>query len=186
MSKRVGIKDRIKEVRTILVSDLRANPKNWRTHPEGQRSALKTSLAEIGNATIPLAYETPEGLTLIDGHLRAELMPGEKIKVAVLDVTEQEADILLASIDPLAALAGTNAGKLDDLLKDNGSKLLEQLHGGEDERPHLSAIPIETPPQYVFYLLRVEINAAHKVESLIEKAGEIPEVKVFSCVSDQD
>jgi hypothetical protein len=44
-------------------------------------------------------------LKLIDGHLRRDLDPDMEVDVEILDVTEEEARVLLLSIDPLAALA---------------------------------------------------------------------------------
>ncbi len=54
-------------------------------------------LAEIGFAGAVLAREMPDGLMLVDGHLRAETAaPDQEIPVFVLDVTETKADKLLA------------------------------------------------------------------------------------------
>jgi hypothetical protein len=66
-----------------------------------------------------LARETPEGgLMLIDGHLRAETLQNTEVPVLVLDVDEAEADKLLASIDPLGAMAEADADKLRELLEE--------------------------------------------------------------------
>ena len=110
------IRDRIVELRRVPASELRPNPKNWRTHPKAQQEALRGILAEVGYADALLARETDEGLQIIDGHLRAEVTPNQEVPVLVLDVTEEEADKLLATIDPLAALAGKDENLLRDLL----------------------------------------------------------------------
>lgn len=44
------IRDRVKEFRRIPANELIPNPKNWRTHPEDQRKALRGVLAEVGFA----------------------------------------------------------------------------------------------------------------------------------------
>jgi len=44
-------------------------------------------------------------LMLIHGHLRAETTKNAMVPVLVLDVTEAEADKLLLTLDPLAAMA---------------------------------------------------------------------------------
>jgi hypothetical protein len=55
-----------------------------------------------------LAYELPDGrLKLKGGHLRRDLDPDMEVEVEILDVTDEEANVLLLSIDPLAALART-------------------------------------------------------------------------------
>jgi ParB-like chromosome segregation protein Spo0J len=113
------IRDRIKELRRVPAGQLLPNPRNWRTHPPKQQDALKAVLAEVGYADALLARETAEGgLMLIDGHLRAETTPDQEVPVLVLDVTESEAAKLPATLDPLAALAGTDAARLQDLLRD--------------------------------------------------------------------
>jgi ParB-like chromosome segregation protein Spo0J len=111
------IRDRIKELRRVPAKLLRPNPKNWRTHNVRQRNVLQGILAEIGYADALLVRELSDGsLQLIDGHLRAETTPNQEVPVLVLDLNEAEADKLLATLDPLAALAGTDQATLDDLL----------------------------------------------------------------------
>lgn len=126
----MNIRNRIIEYRTVAASELRPNPKNWRTHPKAQREALRGILAEVGIADAVLARKLPDGsLMLIDGHLRAETMPAQKIPVLVLDVDEAEADKLLATLDPLAAMADSDAAQLDALLRtvQTGNESLQQM-----------------------------------------------------------
>jgi len=73
--KQQEIRNRVKELRMVKASELLANPKNWRKHPDSQRRNLQAVVKEIGFADALLARETPEGLMLIDGHLRSELDP---------------------------------------------------------------------------------------------------------------
>ena len=110
------IRDRIKELRRVPASELLPNPKNWRTHPVAQQDALRGVLAEVGYADALLARETPEGLMLVDGHLRAETTPDADVPVLVLDIDEAEADLMLATLDPLAAMAGRDEERLTELL----------------------------------------------------------------------
>ncbi len=116
------LKDRIKELRRVKPSELVPNPKNWRTHPEAQKNALKGVLAEVGIADAVLAREMPDGaLMLIDGHLRAETTSAsgdQEIPVLVLDVTEHEADKILLTLDPMAAMAGADSQLLDNIMRD--------------------------------------------------------------------
>jgi ParB-like chromosome segregation protein Spo0J len=101
------IRDRIKELRRVKANELRPNPRNWRTHPAAQQEALRGVLAEVGYADALLARELEDGtLELVDGHLRAETTPEALVPVLVLDVTQEEADKILLTLDPLAGLAG--------------------------------------------------------------------------------
>lgn len=110
------IKNRIKELRQVPADQLMPNPKNWRLHPEHQQNALREVLAEIGIADACLARELEDGsLMLIDGHLRAETLSSSEVSVLVLDVTEEEADKILLTRDPLAAMAGSDAEKFAQL-----------------------------------------------------------------------
>ncbi len=111
------IRDRILDLRRVPARDLRPDPRNWRTHPKAQKEALQGLLSEIGYADALLARETPEGLVLIDGHLRAETTPDSEVPVLVLDVDEKEAGKLLASLDPLSAMAGADDQRLAEILR---------------------------------------------------------------------
>lgn len=147
------VKDRIKDFRRVPARELLPHPKNWRTHPPAQQDALRGILAEVGIADAAIAYETRDGLRLIDGHLRAEALPDTPIPVLVLDVTDGEADKLLLSLDPLAAMAGADAERLDALLAevDTDSDALraafESLAGGHGEAPAEEGAPAPAPDE---------------------------------------
>jgi hypothetical protein len=65
-----------------------------------------------------LVRELPDGRhMIIDGHLRAETTPDVMVPVIVLDVTEEEADKLLLTLDPLAAMAESDTEKIENLLR---------------------------------------------------------------------
>lgn len=136
------IRNRIRELRHVRAADLRPNPNNWRTHSIEQRNALRGVLAEIGYADALIARETEDGgLELIDGHLRAETTPDQIVPVLVLDVTAEEADQLLATLDPLAGMAGKNDAALGKLLEqvdfrsDAVKDMLRGLVTSADEDP---------------------------------------------------
>jgi hypothetical protein len=140
------IRDRIKELRRVRAKVLRPNPRNWRTHSAAQRDALRGVLAEIGYADALLARECQDGgLVLLDGHLRAETTPDSEVPVLVLDLDEAEADKLLATLDPLAAMAGADKEQLDSLLRevqtDNDAvqRLLDELSADTLEK-HIEAL----------------------------------------------
>jgi hypothetical protein len=114
----VFIKDRIRELRRVPASQLAPNPKNWRTHSDAQRNAIKGILAEVGYAGAILARELPDGsLQLIDGHARTEVSGNSLVPVLILDVTEDEANKILATFDPLGAMAGQDEQAFMDLMQ---------------------------------------------------------------------
>ena len=158
------IRDRIRELRRVPASELRPNPKNWRTHPEAQANALKGLLAEVGIADAVLVRELEDGsLMLLDGHLRAETLGDELVPCLVLDVDEAEGDKVLATLDPLAAMAEADKVKLDAILReiDTGSAEVQEMLAAladdaglyqdeakeivEDEIPEPPADPITKP-----------------------------------------
>lgn len=111
------IRDRIRELRRVPANQLRPNPRNWRTHPKAQMDAIRGILAEVGYAGASIARELADGtLELIDGHARAEVSGDAVVPVLVLDVTEEEANKLLATFDPIGAMAGLDPDKLKALL----------------------------------------------------------------------
>ena len=126
------IRDRIVGLRRVRADELIPNPKNWRRHPKAQADALKGLLGEIGYADALLARETPEGLMLIDGHLRAETTPTTKVPVLVLDLDEAEADKLLLTLDPLAAMAEMDGDATAALLEgvESESEAVQAMLGG--------------------------------------------------------
>ena len=111
------IRNRIQELRLVMASELIPNPKNWRQHSQLQQNVLRGLFAEIGYADALLARELPDGrLQLIDGHLRAATTPDQLVPVLILDVSEQEAEKILLTLDPLAGLAEADPDRVLDLL----------------------------------------------------------------------
>ena len=112
----MAIRNRIKELRQVRAGDLAVDERNWRRHPESQTQAVLTMLNRIGWADAVIARETPDGLTLVDGHLRASLSPDDLVPVLVVDLNKEEAGEVLATLDPLAAMAEIDVEALDTLL----------------------------------------------------------------------
>ena len=111
-------RNRIKALEYVDAADLTAHPGNWREHPQAQAEAMRGVLAEVGIAGALLAYRSERqggALVVIDGHLRKDAAP-QRWPVLVLDVDDAEADYILATHDPLAAMATADAGALDALL----------------------------------------------------------------------
>lgn len=114
-----SIRNRVRELRHVRADQLRPHPLNWRMHPTEQQAALAAVLDEIGYAGALLARQCDDGtLELIDGHLRAATTPEAEVPVLVVDLSAQEAALLLAVHDPLAAMARTDADTLRTLTSD--------------------------------------------------------------------
>lgn len=127
------IRDRIVELVRVKPEDLVECPWNWRVHSKNQQEVLRGLLGEVGIANAVLTRRLKNGkLMLIDGHLRKKEFAGrpeQKVPTLVLDVSEKEAKKLLASLDPLAGMAETDAKALRKLLREveTGSKELAGL-----------------------------------------------------------
>lgn len=124
------IRNRIKRHVTVRAGDLVPHELNFRRHPDSQRAALQGLYDQIGFARSLLAYELPDGqLKLVDGHLRQAIDPDMMVTVEVLDLTDDEARLMLASTDPLAAMAEADGAALKSLLDDisTGSEAVQQM-----------------------------------------------------------
>ncbi len=95
-------------------SELADNPANWRKHPAKQINALRDVLAEVGWAGVVLYNERTNHL--IDGHARKGISAG-KIPVLIGSWTEEQEKKILATLDPIGALATADTDKLESLLR---------------------------------------------------------------------
>ena len=96
---------------------LLAHPSNWRTHPKAQREALREVLDAVGYVAQVIVNQRTGHL--IDGHLRVEEALSHEqptIPVLYVDLSEEEERLVLASLDPLAAMATIDEAKLRELL----------------------------------------------------------------------
>lgn len=126
----MNIRDRIKEFRRVKASELRPHPNNWRMHPQSQQDALRGVLAEVGYVDALMVRPLPDGsLQIVDGHLRAETTPDAEVPCLVVDLDDSEAAKVLATFDPLAAMAESNAANLDAILREvnTGSEALQEM-----------------------------------------------------------
>jgi DNA modification methylase len=111
-------------------AELAENPRNWRTHPSEQLTALADVIAEVGWAGACL-YNERTG-RLIDGHLRRKVGQArgdEKIPVLIGNWTEEQEAKILATLDPISAMAEADSAKLEALLREvsTDSEALQHL-----------------------------------------------------------
>lgn len=103
----------------VKAGELTSNPVNWRKHPARQTEALQASITANGWAGACL-YNLSTG-RLIDGHARKGLDPNQYVPVLVGRFTERQERSLLATFDPISAMATSN----DSLLKQLTDHLLD-------------------------------------------------------------
>lgn len=100
-------------------AQLLANPRNFRIHPKAQQDALAGVLEEVGWVQSVVVNQRTGHL--IDGHLRVSLAlrdDAPTIPVVYVDLSEPEEALVLATLDPISALAGTDREKLEELLSE--------------------------------------------------------------------
>jgi hypothetical protein len=131
----MDFKDRIVELRRVESSSLIPHPMNWRIHDSEQRGAMESVLSEVGIAGAVIAYDSKQygGLTVIDGHLRKDLLAEQKVPVLVLNVSDEEAAILLATHDRIGEMAIADEDAL--------TRLIETIPNFFDAIPELAPSP---------------------------------------------
>lgn len=121
---------------TVDPSTLTAHPLNWRTHDDAQSSALSTVLGSVGVVQSVIVNRRTN--RIIDGHLRVSMAMREKsssIPVVYVDIDESEEAIILATLDPIGAMAGRSNDMLTSLIQqvttDDASvqKLIAEIQG---------------------------------------------------------
>lgn len=117
-AERASWRNRITGHAELDPNQLLANPRNWRIHPKQQQQALETVLDDIGWVGEILVNERTG--FVIDGHLRIALAlrrDEQSVPVTLVDLTESEEMQVLATLDPIAAMAVTDQVKLDETLR---------------------------------------------------------------------
>src|SRR5450759_3110570 len=133
---------------------LLANDKNWRTHPQAQQDALEGALRKVGIVQNVVVNERSG--KMLDGHLRVEMAISSgqpTVPITYVDLSDDEEELILATIDPVTGLAGTDQKLLDSLitdirLSDLGMELgmgLDDLLNSLSPDPSLAAQPCIRP-----------------------------------------
>ncbi len=113
-----------------IPDQLLANPANWRVHPRAQQDALNGVLSEVGWVQDVVVNQRTGHL--IDGHLRVSLAlkRGEpSVPVIYVDLSEDEERLVLATLDPISAMAAADKEQLDALLRQvsTGEAAVQQM-----------------------------------------------------------
>jgi hypothetical protein len=95
-----------------------ANPLNWRIHPKAQRDALTGILGDVGWVQSVIVNKTTGNV--VDGHARIEeaLKLGDDTPVPFVEVelSEEEEQKILLTLDPISALAAADKENLQALM----------------------------------------------------------------------
>jgi DNA modification methylase len=148
----------------VAPSELVPNPRNWRGHPPEQQRALAGALGEVGWVAEVLVNRTTGHV--VDGHLRIELALARlepTVPVTYVELSEDEERLVLASLDPLAAMATAEQEQLaallaglqpadealrallDDLARESGLDDLRRGLVDPDDVPEIPAEPYVRP-----------------------------------------
>lgn len=111
------MRDRVQGFKRVKASQLRPHPLNWRQHPDEQRSALATVIEQIGFTGAIVAREVDDGLEILDGHLRHDMAGDYELPVLVVDLNDEEAATMLATFDPLGAMAKADKDNLAQIIQ---------------------------------------------------------------------
>lgn len=106
--------NRIVGYRVVKASELTPNDNNWRKHQKRQKDALTDVLDKVGWVDTVL-YNVRTG-RLIDGHLRQSLAPDADVPVLDVDLSEEEERLVLATFDPIGAMAEAEKSALEGLM----------------------------------------------------------------------
>lgn len=133
---------------------LLANPANWRIHPKTQQDALAGALDAVGWVQQVLVNRRTG--FVVDGHARVALAlsRGEPlVPVLYVDLDPDEEALVLATLDPIGAMAGRDDEKLRELLADvtvddaGLLALLGDLRGSEPKAGLTDPDEVPEPPE---------------------------------------
>lgn len=176
----------------MKASELQENTGNWRRHPDEQKGAMTSMMTKLGITDAVIAYESPRAggkLVLIDGHLRREITGTDTIPTLILDLTDEEADLMLATFDPLGDLALMDAEALRTLLEatdaddedafirkmmaDVSNELAAEVETTGGKAKEIEGMALE-PHEHYDYLV-VMCQTSHEWNVLCDRLGLKPE-----------
>jgi len=172
------------------------NPRNWRIHPLSQQDALKGVLEEVGWVQEVIVNKRTGHL--VDGHLRCQLAAREGAKtipVKYVDLSEDEEALVLATLDPIGAMAATDKQKLDELFQEinsdneNVQKMMAEIaeHNGMFDLPSLDELGDkygETSERDFWPVIRVQVSpeTMAKYEAIMDSLPGDDEAEKFDAL----
>lgn len=98
---------------------LLANPRNWRLHPKQQQDVLGGVLDSVGFVQSIIVNQR-SGF-VVDGHARVALAISKHqptVPVVYVELDDHEEALILATLDPISAMAGRDDELLASLIQD--------------------------------------------------------------------
>lgn len=182
------MKNEIKPWRNRIVGEgeedpeqLLANPLNYRVHSKHQQAALGGVLNEIGWVQrVIVNHNTGH---VVDGHARVgmAIARGEKsVPVVYVDLTLAEEKLVLATLDPISALAGTDREILAQLLLevDTSDEALQKLLDDTAKRSGVHLSELED-------MLSQADDAPIAYQVLITCSSEMEQLELIQLLSQQ-
>ncbi len=133
-----------------------ANPANWRLHPRNQEAALAGALDTVG--WVQQVMVNRRTGFVVDGHARVALAISRNepsVPVLYVDLSPEEEALVLATLDPIGAMAERDGDKLEALLAevtvdDAGlRRLLADMAGPRRGLTDPDEVPEPSPAPYV-------------------------------------
>ncbi len=171
------------------------NERNWRRHPTAQAAALDGILSEVGTVQSVIVNKLTG--RLVDGHLRLDLALKSKqptVPVVYVELEPEEEALVLATLDPVAALAEADSAKLDELLRDvttgNAAviEMLSEMTQGDEAKAEksegrLEDIPLPAPEQ-TWILIGIPTKHMGQIQQAVDEIAANPEVQIEMVVGD--
>ena len=174
-------KNRIIGYGTKPADQFQPNEANFRMHPESQRAAVRASLGVVG--WISAVIENVTTGNLIDGHERVwQALPGnEEVPFLLVELSEEEERLALATFDPIGEMARTDRDMLASLRStiDANSEAVRAMLGDPDDAGAKVARLVAGQDSPVAGMRRVTLQFslskedAATVEEAIEEAGKL-------------
>lgn len=184
------LRNRIKGHRKIRAGDIQLNEGNFREHTDEQRQSLREIYDAVGFARSLLVYEPKPGtFKLIDGECRATETPDEMLDCEVLDVNDAEANVLIAALDPLAAMAKNNLAKQNNLIaemqqsqKDTIARIMAGAGGMKQEIEQAKAEtvlkPLMAAPEMTWILIGLPTTRYDEIAQHVEQMAKLPDILI--------
>ena len=155
----MALQNRIVGESVVRAKDLVPHPSNWRLHGSSQLLGLSGVLGEVG--WVQRVVVNKRTGYILDGHARVSLASSRDDLVPVLyvDLDPREERLVLATLDPLGAMADRSDSEfellmnqiraespemlavLDEIFKSSDVELLEEEAESADEDPKLTTCP---------------------------------------------